>query len=151
MWATYILLSARVGRGPAGRGGLSAAMVFGSILLLPAGLIGGGSELLDPHLLLVGFAVAMLSSAIPYVAELEALRRLPPGTVGVLLSLEPAAAAVIGFVALDQDLPLREIAAIVLVVGASLGALRNADPVVTAEGVEANQDPSMAADSSRRS
>jgi len=129
MWAAYILLSARVGRGPAGRGGLSAAMLFGSVLLLPAGLIDGGSELLDPHLLLVGFGVAMLSSAIPYTAELEALRRLPAGTFGVLLSLEPAVAALIGFVALDQDLPMREVVAIVLVVGASLGALRNSEPL----------------------
>jgi inner membrane transporter RhtA len=132
MWAAYLLLSTRVGRGPAGRGGLSAAMVFGSFLLLPAGLIQGGSELLDPHLLLIGFGVATLSSAVPYVAEMEALRRLSAGTVGVLLSLEPAAAALIGFVALDQDLPLREIAAIVLVVAASFGALRNAEPAPVA-------------------
>ena len=132
MWAAYLLVSTRVGRGPAGRGGLSAAMIFGSVLLLPVGLIQGGSDLADPHLLLIGFFVAMLSSAIPYVAELEALRRLSAGTVGVLLSLEPAAAALIGFIALDQDLPLREIVAIVLVVAASFGALRNAEPAPVA-------------------
>ncbi len=132
-WAAYIYLSARVGRGPAGRGGLSAAMIFGSVLLLPVGLADGGGDLLDPRLLAAGFGVAMLSSAIPYTAELEALRRLPPGTFGVLLSLEPAVAALIGFVALDQGLPTREIVAIALVVTASVGALRNAEPVATAE------------------
>lgn len=132
-WGCYILLSARVGRGPTGRGGLSVAMVFGSVLLLPIGLAGGGGELLDGHLLLVAFGVAMLSSAIPYTTELEALRRLPPKTFGVLLSLEPAAAAVIGLIALDQELPARELVAIALVVAASVGALRGAEPVATPE------------------
>ncbi len=132
-WAAYIGLSARVGRGPAGRGGLSAAMLFGSVVLLPAGLLGGGGELLDPALLATGFGVAMLSSAIPYTTELEALRRLPAGTFGVLLSLEPAVAAMIGFLALGQDLPARELVAVALVVGASLGALRNSEPIATAE------------------
>jgi inner membrane transporter RhtA len=132
-WGTYILLSARVGRGPAGRGGLSVAMGFGSVLLLPLGVAAGGSELGDPHLLLAAFGVAMLSSAIPYTTELEALRRLPAKTFGVLLSLEPAAAALIGFAALDQDLPAREIVAIALVVVASVGALRGAEPVEVPE------------------
>ncbi len=132
-WGCYILLSARVGRGPTGRGGLSVAMVFGSALLLPVGLADGGGELLDPHLLVAGFGVAMLSSAIPYTTELEALRRLPAKTFGVLLSLEPAAAAVIGLIALDQELPARELVAIALVVVASGGALRGAEPVAIPE------------------
>jgi inner membrane transporter RhtA len=132
-WGCYILLSARVGRGPTGRGGLSVAMVFGSVLLLPLGVASGGADLIDPHLLLAGFGVAMLSSAIPYTTELEALRRLPAKTVGVLLSLEPAAAALIGLIALDQDLPGREVVAIALVVAASFGALRGAEPVAIPE------------------
>ncbi len=75
----------------------------------------------------------MLSSAIPYTTELEALRRLPAKTFGVLLSLEPAAAAVIGLIALGQELPARELVAIALVVVASGGALRGAEPVATPE------------------
>ena len=70
----------------------------------------------------------MLSSAIPYSLELEALRRLPAGTFGVLMSLEPAVAATIGFVALGQDLAAAELVAIALVVVASAGALRTAPP-----------------------
>ena len=69
-------------------------------------------------------AVALLSSVIPYSFEFEALRRLPAGVFGVLMSLEPAVAATIGFIALDQDLAAREIVAIALVVAASAGALR---------------------------
>lgn len=125
MWACYILLSARVGRGPAGVGGLSVAMVLGTIMLLPIGIHQGGAELLDPTLLLTGFAVAMLSSAIPYVLELQALRRLPARVFGVLMSVEPAVAALIGMIALDQILDGREILAITLVVIASAGALRS--------------------------
>jgi inner membrane transporter RhtA len=65
----------------------------------------------------------MLSSAIPYSLELEALRRLPKGTFGVLMSLEPAVAALVGLVALGQDLSANEVVAIALVVSASAGAL----------------------------
>lgn len=125
-WAAYILLSTRVGRGPSGIGGLSAAMAIAAVLLVPAGLHGGGGDLFDPAILAVGLGVALLSSAIPYVAELEALRRLRPSTFGVLLSLEPAAAALIGALALSEALDARQLAAIVLVVIASAGALRSA-------------------------
>ena len=69
----------------------------------------------------------MLASAVPYVLELQALRRLPAKTVGVLLSLEPAVAAAIGAVALDQALAGRELLAIALVVIASAGALSSAE------------------------
>jgi inner membrane transporter RhtA len=122
-WAAYILLSQRVGREFAGAQGLALALVLSSAILLVPGVIGGGSALTQPDLLAVGFMVAMLSSAIPYSLELEALRRLPTGTFGVLMSLEPAVAALIGFVVLDQDLALAETLAIALVVIASAGAL----------------------------
>jgi inner membrane transporter RhtA len=127
MWGCYILLSARVGRGPAGLGGLSAAMILATVILLPIGIHDGGGDLFDPAVAATAFAVAMLASAIPYVLELEALRRLPAKTVGVLLSLEPAAAAAIGAVALSQDLAGRELLAIALVVVASAGALSSAE------------------------
>ena len=73
--------------------------------------------------------MAVLSSALPYSVELEALRRLPASTFGVLMSLEPAVAATVGFVGLDQDLAAREVVAIGLVLAASAGALaRRARP-----------------------
>jgi inner membrane transporter RhtA len=127
-WAAYIVLSARVGRSFSGGQGLALAMVLASALLLGPGIADGGAELLDPGLLAAGFAVAMLSSAIPYSLELEALRRLAQGTFGVLMSLEPAVAATVGFLILDQELAAREAAAIALVVVASAGALRTAPP-----------------------
>ena len=125
-WAAYILLSARVGQTFSGGTGLALAMVVATVVLLPVGIPGGGAELLDPGLLAVGLAVALLSSAIPYSLELEALRRLAAGTFGVLMSLEPAVAAIAGLVILGQDLSGTEIAAIALVVAASAGALGTA-------------------------
>lgn len=127
-WAAYIVLSQRVGRAIPGGSGLAIAMTIAALLLLPVGIVDAGAELIRPELLAAGFAVAMLSSAIPYSIELEALRRLPRGVFGVLMSLEPAVAAAIGFILLDQGLTVRELVAVGFVVAASAGALRSAPP-----------------------
>jgi inner membrane transporter RhtA len=122
-WAAYILLAQRIGRQFAGAEGLAMALVVSTAILVVPGVASAGSDLLRLDLLGAGFAVAMLSSAIPYSFELEALRRLSTGTFGVLMSLEPAVAALIGFVVLGQDLDVPEVLAITLVVAASAGAL----------------------------
>ena len=123
-WASYILLSARTGSAFPGGTGLVIALCVATVALVPVGISGGGSALLDPGLLLAGFAVAMLSSAIPYSFELEALRKLPARVFGVLMSLEPAVAALIGFVVLGERLGGRVVAAILLVTVAAAGASR---------------------------
>jgi inner membrane transporter RhtA len=121
-WAAYILLSARTGRVFPGGTGLALAMIVASVVLVPVGVADGGDALLQPHLLALGAAVALLSSAIPYSFELEALRGLSEGVFGVLMSIEPAMATLAGFVVLGQDLGARDLFAIVLVVAASAGA-----------------------------
>jgi inner membrane transporter RhtA len=123
-WAAYILLSARVGRVFPGGSGLSLAMIVAAALLIPVGVGDAGADLLIPWILAAAAAVAILSSAIPYSLELEALRRMPPGVFGVLMSLEPAVAALAGLVLLGEDLVARELVAILLVVAASAGAAR---------------------------
>jgi inner membrane transporter RhtA len=125
-WAAYILLSARVGQVFPGGAGLALAMLVATLPLAPVGIADAGSELLVPWILALGTAVGVLSSAIPYALELEALRRLPVGVFGVLMSLEPAVAALAGFVVLGESLATREVAAILLVVAASAGAARGA-------------------------
>ena len=132
-WAGYILLTARVGRALPGGGGLAIAMAIAALAVAPVGLADGGDALLDWELLAIGATVAVLSSALPYSVELEALRRLPEATFGVLMSLEPAVAATVGFVGLDQDLAAREVVAIGLVLVASAGALRAAGTPRAAE------------------
>jgi inner membrane transporter RhtA len=121
MWAFYILLAERTGRLFPGGSGLALAMVVGALVIAPFGLAQGGGELLRPDLLAAGAAVALASSVIPYSLDLEALRRLPANVFGVLLSLEPAVAALAGLVVLGQELEAREWAAILLVVIASAG------------------------------
>jgi inner membrane transporter RhtA len=125
-WAAYILLGVRVGQAFPGGAGLALAMVVATIPLAPVGVADAGSELLVPSVVLVGVAVGILSSAIPYTLELEALRRMPAGVFGVLMSLEPAVAALAGYLVLGEGLVAREIAAIALVVAASAGAARGA-------------------------
>ena len=123
-WAAYIYLSQAIGRVFPGGGGLALAMAIGGLALLPIGVAGGGANLLEPHLLLGALSVSLLSSVIPYSCELEALRSLPAQVFGVLMSLEPAAAAIAGFLILHEVLGARELTAILLVTAASVGAAR---------------------------
>jgi inner membrane transporter RhtA len=132
-WAIYIVLAARVGRAFSGGEGLALAMAVAALVLVPVGVAGGGAHLARPGLLAMGLLVAVLSSAIPYSLELEALRRLQKGTFGVLMSLEPAVAALVGLVVLGQDLSATEVVAIALVVAASAGALGTAEAVSPVE------------------
>ena len=133
LWAAYILLSARMGQAFPGGAGLALAMVVATIPLAPVGIADGGSQLLVPEVLLAGVAVGLLGSAIPYALELEALRTMPVGVFGVLMSLEPAVAAFAGFLVLDEGLVTREVVAIGLVVAASAGAARGT-PVAPRDG-----------------
>jgi inner membrane transporter RhtA len=130
-WGCYILIAARVGRGPAGLGGLAIAMCIAALILIPFGIFQSGEDFLLPATLATGLAVAMLSSVIPYTAELVALRSLPERTFGVFMSIEPAVAALVGVVALGQALAGREVVAIALVIVASAGALSSAEGIET--------------------
>lgn len=126
-WGGYILLSAKLGERTSGGGGLAIAMAFGGILMVPVGIAEAGTSLLQPAVLAAGFAVAMLSSVVPYSLELEALRRMPARVFGVLMSLEPAVAALAGFLVLGQILNFGQWAGVVCVVAASAGATRTAN------------------------
>jgi inner membrane transporter RhtA len=125
-WASYILLGGRVGKVFAGASGLTVGVGVATLIQLPAGLAAGGTDLVAPAVLGAGAAAAVLSTVIPYAAEIEALRRIPPGPFGVLMSLEPAVAALVGLIALGQGLGAGEVAGIALVVAASVGAIRTA-------------------------
>ena len=125
-WALYILIAQRASRFFDGGEGLSIAMVAAALVPLIPGVAEAGTDLLQPGLLALGLGVGLLSSVIPYSLETEALRRMPANVFGVLMSLEPAVAALAGFLVLSQDLGAREIAAIALVVAASIGVTRTA-------------------------
>jgi len=129
-WAFYILLSVRVGRAWSGASGLAPAMALGAVLMAPWGIISAGHHLRDAQLVGAGVGVGLLSSALPWSLELEALRRLPSHIFSVVLSLEPAVAAAAGFIFLHEHLRTRSWLAIALVVLASAGAAGRRRPTV---------------------
>ncbi len=136
-WAGYILTSARTGAHFDGLDGIAIALLLGALVMAPIGIATAGPALLDGRVLLLGLAVALLSSAIPYSLELLALRHLAAGVFGVLLSLEPAVAALAGLLILGQTLSMAQLAGMVLVVLGSIAVLGrpaapgHTEPVVT--------------------
>jgi inner membrane transporter RhtA len=120
-WAAYIVASARVGQVLPGTDGLAVALAFAAVLVLPFGLSGAAVVVERPSLLVAALGVALLSSVISYGLELSALRRIPTQVFGILMSLEPAAAAVAGFAVLGEALGPREVVALVMVSLASGG------------------------------
>lgn len=120
-WAGYIVMSSRVGRAIPGGSGLAAAVLVAALLTAPVGVASLHGNL-TWLALAAGAGVALLSSALPWSLELEALRRLPRGPFGILMSLEPAVAAVSGRLLLHEHLDGRQWAGIVVVVAASAGA-----------------------------
>ena len=125
--ASYIVLSARVGKAIPGVEGLAWAMAIGGLLLMPIGVLSAGSTLLQPRVLIMGLGVAILSSALPYSLEMAALRSLPLNVFGVLKSLEPVAASLAGLLVLGETLTLRAILAIILISLAAAGVSRFRD------------------------
>jgi inner membrane transporter RhtA len=120
-WAGYILASARVGRVLPGIDGLAVALAVGALLVAPFGLGDAIPAFSHPTWLFTAVAVAVLSSIIPYAFELTALRRIPTRVFGILMSGEPAAAALAGLVVLGQHLLPRQWLALLLVSIASVG------------------------------
>lgn len=120
-WGAYILLSKRVGAAFAQLDGLAIALGVGAVLTLPAGVIEGGSALGRPAVLGGGLLVALLSSLIPYSLEIVALRRMRPSVFGLLMSLEPAMAALAGVLVLSESVSDVLVLAIAMVITASVG------------------------------
>lgn len=126
MWAAYILMSARVGQRFKGGEGLALSLSVASLFMLPLAWLqmtpATGAALLEPGIWTGGLLMALLASVIPFSLEMEALRRLPTRVFSVLLSLEPALAALVGLIILHEKLNWVQVSAILLVVGASMGS-----------------------------
>jgi inner membrane transporter RhtA len=123
-WALYILLSRSTGRRFSGSSGLVIAMVVAAAVVTGPAVRSAGPAFSHPSLLADGLAIGLLSSVVPYRLELEALRRLPARVFGILMSLEPAVAALIGLALLGEALAARQWLAVALVVIACGGAAR---------------------------
>jgi len=123
-WGLYILVGAALGRHTTEGNGLAVGMVVAALIAVPIGVADAGTALVQPWILVAGLGVALLSSVIPYTLDLEALRRIPPRVFGILMSLEPAVAALIGLVVLQESLHWSQWIAVLCVVAASAGATR---------------------------
>ena len=135
MWAAYIVLSQRTGTLFTGLDGLALALVVSTAVVTPFGL--SSVERWTPEIVGLGLGIAVLSSVLPYSLELMALRHLSQSIFGILLSLEPAVAALAGLVVLDQVLDRGQVLGLFLVVIASalvLSAKTKPDPPDTVVG-----------------
>jgi inner membrane transporter RhtA len=128
-WALYIIYGQKAG---ADHGAHAAALgsVISAVLVVPIGFIARGHALFASSVLIPGLFVAVLSTALPYTLEMIALTRLPARTFGVLMSIEPAFGAVIGYVYLHEWLTAVQWTAIGLVILASIGATVSAQQKV---------------------
>jgi len=119
------VLSGPTGRVWSGVTGVTVGSMVGALLFAVPGLAAGGTAVWQPPVVAVAVAVGVLSSVIPYGLEMLALRRIPPGVFGILMSVEPAAAALFAFLVLGELLTAVELVAMVCVVVASVGATRS--------------------------
>ncbi|MEO5703669.1 MAG: EamA family transporter [Candidatus Limnocylindrales bacterium] len=122
-FATYIYTGKRVGKEFDGLGGLAIALVITTVLLAPVGLAYGRPGMWSPEVLVAIGAAGVLATVIPYSLEMVALKNLSAATFGLLLALEPAIAAVMGFVIRDEQLAPIQLVGIAIVVIASAGSL----------------------------
>jgi inner membrane transporter RhtA len=120
-WALYILLGQRLGHVPSGQA-VSLGLACAALVVVPFGVAEAGTRLLAPSVLLFGLMVAAISSALPYTLEMLALRRLPPATFGIALATEPAIAAFMGMLLLNEHLTPVQWLAIACIMGAAMGS-----------------------------
>lgn len=121
-WAFYIHFGHKAGKEMHGGTATAVGMAFAALMALPFGLIIDGGKLLNPALLPMGILVAVLSSALPYSLEMISLKKMPPKTFGILMSLEPAIASLVGLIVLGESLSTIQWLAILCVIVASLGS-----------------------------
>lgn len=120
-WALYILAGKRIAAA-LGSDAVAWGMLVAAILVVPVGVVHAGATLFTPYVLLVGLAIAILSSALPYSLEMEAMRRLPAHVFGLMLSAAPAVGALAGFIVLGERLTALQWVAILCIMAASAGS-----------------------------
>lgn len=123
-WALYIVFGQKLGALIHGGQATSLGMIIASLVTLPFGLTSVKFSDLTPTVLLLGTLVAILSSAVPYTIEMFAMKKIPAKTFGILMSVEPAIAALSGLVILKEHLYISQWIAILCVIAASAGSAK---------------------------
>ena len=119
-WALYIVFGQKAGA-DYGAQAVALGSIIASIIVVPVGIAAAGTRLLSPAALPYGLAIALLSTALPYTLEMIALTRLPARTFGILMSIEPVFAALVGWVMLRERLAAVQWVAIGMIILASIG------------------------------
>ena len=123
-WDGYILLGRQTGASWEGVTGVSVGYLVGALAFAVPALLAGGATLAQPRVLLLAAVVAVMSSVIPYGLEMVALRSIPSGVFGILMSLEPAVAGLAALLVLGEQLSWVELVAMGCVILASVGSTR---------------------------
>ncbi|MGO4957589.1 EamA family transporter [Luteococcus sp. Sow4_B9] len=124
LWAGYIVTAGCTGRSWPSLEALTVACGLGALLLAIPAIAAGGTQILRADVLLAGAGVGLLSSVIPYSLEMTALKTIPSRVFGILMSVEPAAAALAALLLLGERLSPADLAAMACVIVASVGATR---------------------------
>ena len=125
LWALYIVFGKRVGHLHAGHS-VSLGLLVAACVVVPVGIVHAGAALLSPSVLLVGVCVAAISSALPISLEMVAMKRLRKEAFGIMISMEPAVAALLAMGLLDEHLSQRQWLAIACIMAASMGSAATA-------------------------
>lgn len=120
-WATYIVFGQKAGAVD-GMAAVSLGTLVAAGAVLPIGISVSGLEIFRLEMLPWGLLLGVFASALPYSLEMIALRRLPAHTFGTLMSLEPAVAALSGFVMLNENLAFSQWMALLCIIIASMGS-----------------------------
>jgi len=120
-WAGFIFLSRRVGSRVSGHDGLAIGMSIAAISMIPFAIPVASDLISNPMLLLAGLGVALLSTTLPFTLEFEALKRLSNRAYGVIVSVEPVVAALIGALLLGERIGVQGMVAVACVVVAAIG------------------------------
>ncbi len=121
-WGIYIIVGQKVSDRVHGGKAVAIGMLLSTVFTLPIGMMHAGAMLWSWDVVPWGVGIAILSSAIPYSLEMMALKHIPAKTFGLMMSLEPAVAALMGLVILNERLSLWQWLAIALVIVASAGS-----------------------------
>ncbi|MDO7849536.1 EamA family transporter [Hymenobacter sp. M29] len=133
-WAVYIVLGQRTAAVLPGPVAVTVGMLFAALPVLPFGVASGSLLALTPHLLLLGGLLALFSSVLPFSLEMQAMKTLPTRTFSILMSLEPVAAALSGWLLLGEQLTVGQWLAVGFIVVASVGATLTAAPAPALQG-----------------
>ncbi|KHD88965.1 MAG: transporter [Bdellovibrio sp. ArHS] len=125
-WALYIVFGKRIAKTEASLPVTTWGMWFAALVTVPTGLFFNGAQIQNPSLLPMGFAIALLSSAIPYSLEMKAMKSIPTKTFGILMSMEPVVAILIGFLILNETLTFTQWCAVSCIIAASAGSTLSA-------------------------